>query len=148
MKDTPLWVNDAILFGTAVLVLMYVRATNRLVRSSQHQVESLSLPAIAVWEADHDHLDLINIGNGPAVAIEWRFKDRGTPPVFSESLNPVGALSFLEVHTRRSVGLQQSSLVNRELHCLYRSLSGRRYVSVSTFTEKETFETRFFPTQA
>src|ERR1700730_13246271 len=146
MKDAALWVNDAILFGTALLVSCYVIATNKLVRSSQEQVrasqeqvESQSRPAIVVKEAGNQ-FELVNIGNGPALEIEWRLKERGTAPVFAESQNPIAALSYLESRQTKFIAQQSISLVKGELHCVYRSLSGRRYLSVSTFTDKETFE--------
>jgi hypothetical protein len=93
VKDAALWFNDLILFGTGVLVLRYVVATNKLVRASQRQVEGQSLPAIVVKEKG-DKIELVNIGSGPALKIEWRFKDRGTPAVFVEPKDPIESLSF------------------------------------------------------
>lgn len=142
MNDIALWVNDAILLGTGMLVLRYVVATNKLVRASQQQVESQALPAIVVKERGKE-LELVNIGNGPALEIEWRFKDRGAAPVFVELQKPIEALSYLEQRQTTPIALESKSLVRWELHCLYRSLSGARYVSVSVFTEKGIFETNF-----
>lgn len=95
MSDAALWVNDGILLGTAVLVFAYVRATNKLVRTSQQQLESQSQPALVAAER-HSKIELVNIGTGPAIEVEWRFKDRGTTPVFTESQEPIETVSFVE----------------------------------------------------
>ena len=141
MSDAALWVNDAILLGTGILVLRYVVATNKLVRVAQRQVESQSQPAFVVAEKD-GKVQLVNIGTGPAIEVEWRFKDRGTPPVFIDSKEPIESLSYIE--NSAPIDLQSESLVKWELHCLYRSISGARYVSVSAFNENGIFATRFY----
>lgn len=143
MTDAALWINDAILLATGILIWRYVAATSRLVKTSQDQVEGLSRPALVIQEAGGDQLRLVNIGSGPAVGIEWRFKDRPTAAVFSESHEPAGALSYLEQRQTQDMPFKEVVIVNREMHCLYRSISGQRYVSVSKFTEKGTFETEF-----
>ena len=156
MKDAALWLNDAILLGTLILVWRYVAATNKLVKNSQQQlktsediirisqqqVESQSLPALVVKEVG-EGIDLVNIGNGPAMTIECRRKTSGSVPVFSESGDPGDAYSYLEARVAKSTRFRPHMLVGMELHCLYRSISGRRYVSVSRFTEKGIFETHF-----
>jgi hypothetical protein len=144
MKDFALWVNDAILLATGVLIWRYVRATSRLVKTSQDQVEGLSRPALVIQEAGGNRLTLVNIGNGPALGIEWRFKDRDSSAVFFESGEPVEALSYLEQRQTKAMSFEERTLVNREMHCLYRSISGQRYLSVSKFTAKGIFETEFY----
>lgn len=143
--------QDVILLLTAGLIAGYLWETRKLrivgqqqVAISQQQVESQYIPAVVVVEVS-DQIGLANIGNGPALSIEWRVKDRGTKPVFSETEDPGDdILTYLEADGKaKSTFLRRGVLVNRELHCLYRSISGRRYVSVSTFTAKGGFETYF-----
>jgi hypothetical protein len=156
MRDVALWLNDAILLGTAFLVWRYVAATNKLVSSSQEQLktaeklihisqrqlEGQSRPALIIQEGASG-LRLVNLGNGPALGIEWRFKAPSSGPVFSEPSAPVDALSYLEEHQAKDMAFLPGSLVHKELHCLYRSVSDHHYISVSRFTEKGTFETEF-----
>ena len=125
-----------------MLVSCYVVATSKLVRSSQEQIESQSRPAIVVKEKG-EQLELVNIGNGPALQIEWQLKPSGTAPTFSESQKPIEALSYLEDGQTNFIAVKGITLTVKELHCLYRSLSGMRYVSVSAFTEKGTYDTQF-----
>ena len=143
IQDLALWFNDAILLGTGLLVLRYVVATNKLVRTSQQQLESQSRPAIVVKEKG-DKVELVNIGNGPAIEIEWRFEDRGTQPIFTNNpKEPIESLAYLEQQQTAHTGLDERSLVQWELHCLYRSISGARYASVSAFTDNGIFVTCF-----
>lgn len=150
MKDVALWVNDAVLLGTAILVARYVAATHKLViasreqvRISQQQVESLSLPAVVVQESG-DQINLVNIGNGPAMSLEWHFKDTGSALMFFDDDDPIDdPLPYLLAGKTQDLSFRRGALVTRELHCTYRSLSGRRYVSVSRFSKKGMVETEF-----
>jgi hypothetical protein len=46
-NSLPLWIQDALLLASAVLVWLYVRATNKLVEIGQHQIEKTNLLAEA-----------------------------------------------------------------------------------------------------
>jgi hypothetical protein len=136
--------QDVILLLTAGLIAGYLWETRKLRIVGQQQVEAQYLPAVVV-RGESGQICLLNIGNGPALGIEWRLKDPGTKPVFSESTMPGDhILSYLEADGKpKTTFLEPALLVNRELHCLYRSISGQQYVSVSTFTAKGGFETYF-----
>jgi hypothetical protein len=82
---------------------------------------------------------LMNIGNRPALGNECRLKAQDSAPIFSESTEPRHALAYLEAHFPKDTDFKQQMLVGKELHCLYRSLSGQRYLSVTTFMGKGTF---------
>jgi hypothetical protein len=75
MKDVALWINDAILLGTAILVWRYVVATNKLVQNSQQQIHAAqgqieSQAKLAVTaRSQGGTIWLVNMGNGPAVYI-------------------------------------------------------------------------------
>jgi hypothetical protein len=126
MQDLALWTNDVTLIATGVLVVRYVIATNRLVRTAQLQLESQSRPALAVKERG-GKVELVNIGNWPAIEIEWRLKDRGTPPTFAkDAKQPIESLAYIEQQQIAHTDLDEESLVRWELHCLYRSLSGAK----------------------
>lgn len=145
MKDIALWLNDVIVLATGVMVWRYVKATTRLVQISEAQLESQTIPVIIADQTAVGTVQLVNIGRGPAIVVEFRLKPPGIAPEFHEGDGQVDCFSFLQAReTRKILGFDMNAFGNRELHCAYRSISGQRYASVNKFTEKGIFETKFY----
>jgi len=149
--DIALWINNTILAGTGILVWRYVRASDKLVRSSQEQIENQWKPAIVLKEIwlnpEEPGLQLFNIGKGPALNVQCWLKKLEAAPDFGDEVPRDQAFSFLLTGSQPTLTeFSVNQLVGHALHCRYRSISGRKYTSVSAFTERgTTVETSFYP---
>jgi hypothetical protein len=75
------WATFAISVVTLVFLIRYVRATDVIARQATLQVESLARPAIIVKVADRvdDDPIILNVGNGPAIEIDWKIERHVIP---------------------------------------------------------------------
>ena len=122
---------------TLVYLIKYVSATDIIARQSVQQVEATFRPAIVAITDPRDGLDgvpkLVNIGKGPAMEIEW----------FLSSLQNIkGTISYLETTRPEPYDLRAFSNMKPFFHpserlpaivCTYKSISGARYSSTSTY---------------
>jgi len=132
----------------AVLVWLYWRETKRLRLSAEAQVESSSLPAIvAKLDEASGNPVLFNIGNGPAIELDWSVSDVA---------DPKGTFSYLEPHRPTGdfcpqhifFGLVQARYAVNcvvDINCTYRSLSGKTYSSRSVYDPRHHRFTTTFP---
>jgi hypothetical protein len=163
-------VQDVLLLASAVLVAWYLYETRKmrraaeaqvtesqaLVKASREQLEAQAKPALIARLQQNSHVvELINIGSGPALHVEFMTVPRGSSK--GENITGLGFdhIAFLEpkqtqlTHVRSrepdvpgTVFLDSSS---RSLRCEYRSLSGCVYFSVFDFDHVGNFveDTRF-----
>jgi hypothetical protein len=143
-------VQDCLLLASAVLIACYLYETRKMRKAGEAQVEAAFRPAVIVWHAGslESSPTLENIGNGPAMEVSWALSDSD----FS------GNVAFLQKDRREHLGIPgmkpfyeagaraessgRSSLVS--IKCSYRSLSGKRYFSTSTFSpDSSRFVTTF-----
>ncbi len=127
-------VSLAISAATLYFLVKYVQATNVIARQSVQQVEATFRPAlVAVAGASTaDWPRLVNIGNGPAMEIEWHLSTM-------QALS--GTITYLEVdrgpyflHQFSGMKpLYQPTPTLPAIICNYKSISGARYCSTSTF---------------
>jgi hypothetical protein len=119
---------------TLYYLIKYVQATDIIARQSVQQVEAAFRPALValVPLSVDDSPKIVNIGNGPAMEIEWHLSTM-------ESL--CGTISYLEVNSA-SYSLQKVSGMKQFYHsspslpaiiCNYKSISGAGYRSTSTY---------------
>jgi hypothetical protein len=120
------------------------RAAEKQIKVSQEQLEAQAKPALIARLQQNSHVvELINIGSGPALHIEFMTVPRGSKS--REGITGLGydRIAFIEpkqtqlTHVRSrepdvpgTFFLDSSS---RSLRCEYRSLSGRVYFSVFDF---------------
>ena len=118
------------------------------VRTSQRQIESQSKPAIVVKESpatlDTSVLQLVNIGNGPALNVDCWLKVPGLDVDFDEKAPPNESLPYLEQRQVQDSEISNHVLASHVIHCRYQSISGARYASVSYFTNKEVINSAFY----
>jgi len=129
-------VQTVLLAINAGLFWWYLRETKSLRLAAEEQVESSSLPAIvAKFEETSGRPVLFNIGNGPAIELEWSVSDVA---------DLKGTFSYLEPHRPTSDLCAQSvffavaearNAVDRavDIKCKYRSLSGKTYYSRNVY---------------
>lgn len=125
-------------------------AAERQVEVGLQQLEAQTKPALIARLPENSQLvELVNIGNGPALHLEFMSVPRGS--IDRQNLTGLGfdRIAFLEpkqtrvlhVRTREpevpaTAWLDSSS---RSLRCEYRSLSGRTYFSVFDFDHAGNF---------
>jgi hypothetical protein len=133
-------VQDFLLLASAFLIAWYLCETRKMRKAAEAQVEAAFRPSVIVWHVGslESSPTLENIGNGPAMEVSWALSDSD----FS------GNVAFLQQDHREYLGIPgmkpvyeagsraessgRSSLVF--IKCSYRSLSGKRYFSTSTFS--------------
>lgn len=133
---------------TMAYLIKYVRATDIIAKQSVQQVEATFRPAIVAFADPRGGLDdvpkLENIGNGPAMEIEW----------FLSSLQNIkGTIFYLETtrpepcHLRALSDMKpffQPSEKLPAIICTYKSISGAKYSSTSTYdVNSRVFSTTF-----
>lgn len=133
-----------VLIVTACFVYRYLKETEKLRLAAQAQVEATFRPAIiaiADGSLDRDP-KLENIGNGPAVEVEWflvRGSLKGTLPIMLTHKPvdlPFGGAKLLFL----AAGNESIATIQ----CSYRSLSGHRYSSACTYNcDRSEFITTF-----
>lgn len=140
-----LWVQNALLLVNVAVVWWYVAETIKirkaseqqtaksqlLVEAAQEQMESQSRPAVVARFNGTIHLT--NIGNGPAIYIELARVAQNAEPDFNlGAIEPGRVVSHLAANNGvdTSIGVNWLAHPEPSLQCRYRSLSGRRYISV------------------
>jgi hypothetical protein len=157
MSATTDWIQVGLLALNAGLIAWYLHETRRTrlaaetqVKVGQQQLEAQTKPALIARLLEDSHIvELVNIGNGPALHLEFMSVPRGS--IARQNLMGLGfdRIVFLEpkqtrvlkVRTREpeittTFWLDSSS---RSLRCEYRSLSGRAYFSVFDFDNTGNF---------
>ncbi len=128
------------------------RISHELVKAANEQSEGLSRPAVvaAKLRADADPslstrskrrymLTLKNIGNGPALSVQWGIQEQSSEAPDSNSFLS-GELPYIEPSQREDVEeyreLPADRLTNVKcfVECDYQGLSGDRYRSVTELT--------------
>jgi hypothetical protein len=164
MNAATEWLQVGLLTVNAGLFVRYLHETTQMRRAAetqikvaQEQLEAQAKPALIARVQQNSHIvELINIGNGPALHLEFMSVPRGSSK--RETFTGLGStnhIAFIEpkqmqlTHVRSrepdvpgTVFLDSSS---RSLRCEYRSLSGRVYFSVFDFDHAGNFveDTRF-----
>jgi len=128
------------------------RISHELVKAANEQSEGLSRPAVAAAKLSADvdpslskagryryTLTLENIGNGPALSVQWGIQEQlGEAPELDPFLS--GELPFINPHQREEVReyreLPADRLTNVKclVECDYQGLSGTKYRSVTELT--------------
>jgi hypothetical protein len=121
---------------TLAFLIKYVRATEIIAKQSIQQVEATFRPAIVAVEGSRGLDDLprlVNIGQGPAIEVEW---------YLSTMANIHGTIPYLEPDRTDAYPLQQfadmrpffqPSATLPAIICNYKSISGMNYSSASTY---------------
>ena len=116
-------------------LVKYVRYTRLISQEATRQTETAFKPAIiAIHGATTDtNGRLRNVGNGPAIDVEWQITNTKHKGRFScleagtdsEEMHPSNLKAFTN-------GAMQSPSQNEvAITCFYKSISGKRYASVS-----------------
>ncbi len=156
-SSIPFWTAVAALAGvsqvlvlivTALFVWRYLKETEKLRLAAQAQVEATFRPAVVALSGGslESNPKLENIGNGPAMNLEWFLVDgelKGKLPIMRmhkpEEL-PFGGVRPL-YNAASAMGRNQTTAT---IECSYRSLSGHRYTSTCTYNcERFHFITTF-----
>jgi len=124
--------------ATLVYLIKYVRATDVIAKQSVQQVEATFRPAIVAVTDPRDGLGgvpkLVNIGKGPAMEVEWFLSAlqniRGTIP-YLETTRPSGPYSLQAFSDMKPLFHPSDKLP--AIVCTYKSISGARYSSTSTY---------------
>ena len=129
-------------------LVKYVGYTRAIAQEATRQTETAFKPAIIVLRAANTeaHARLRNVGNGPAMDVEWQITNTKYKGRFScleagtdsEEMHP----SNLKALTN---GAMQSPSQNEvAIKCSYKSISGKKYTSVSEHDlESGRFDTTF-----
>ncbi len=136
---------------TLIFLVRYVRATKgienaaneqtngtqNLVKAANEQSEGLSKPAVAATQiqraqAEAFILHVKNIGNGPALAVQWKLEvnpDAADQPICE------GHVAYMEAGQPREIWARvqraPKELMGYRVRCTYRSLADSRYVATS-----------------
>lgn len=136
---------------TLVFLIKYVRATVGIEKAANEQSEGLSKPAVTVYcrvpnptveavlkgisfgEIVGPDLEMVNIGNGPALQLHWSLTWK------SQRQNGLGGsqngfVPFLSPGDKFATTISRNLLGQDNLcsvRCSYRGLSGAEYVSVA-----------------
>lgn len=101
----------------------------RQARLAAEQVEGASRPVLALG-GDALHLAWVNIGNGPALNIQWWvWPEEQEGPGSLEA--PAGRIGFIEARQSTAVPYAPAFLINprRKMICRYKSVGGATYRS-------------------
>jgi hypothetical protein len=133
-------VQDFLLLASAILIAWYLFETQKMRKAAEAQVETAFRPAVIVRHVGslESPPTLENIGNGPAIEVSWALSDSDLSGKIQllqldhqEQMGMPGMKPVYEAGSRaQSSG--RSDLVC--IKCSYRSLSGKRYFSTSTFS--------------
>lgn len=125
-----------LLIVNIILLWCYVKSTRGIekaaaqqAKTSADQVEGSSRPVLVV-AGDALHLALANIGNGPALNIQWWVwpEQQGWPGSLEA---PAGRIGFIEADKSRELPHAPDFLINppRTILCRYQSVGGIMYRS-------------------
>ena len=128
-----------------------VEETRKLVYAERRQLEAQIKPAVVArmkWASQQQLVELVNIGNGPALDVKLSAVGRGSVEQWDDVNEPFGRellLAFIERGGDRETGIRTrpvqrivgavSVLGERGLRCEYRSLSGRTYSTIVDFDQ-------------
>ena len=121
------------LFLSAVYARRYVDRTKELIaaaaeqaRISTDQIEGQSRPVLVIRATTK--VELVNVGNGPALNVEWwPWPEHEGPPLPARNA-PSGRIPFIEPGAARDVlDLDWIMRRNSKLVIWYKSCSGREY---------------------
>jgi hypothetical protein len=117
------------------------QASRELVKAANEQSEGLSKPVIFARSTDRQgsflNIHLVNIGTGPAIEIGGFILEKpGSSP--ENQLHFQSLVPYLEAHEdngTRVTGAAPGQL-KRTGQCSYRSISGRKYVSLTELDDR------------
>jgi hypothetical protein len=156
MSEVTNWAQVILLTGNLGLVAWYLsetakmrRAAEQQVDASQRQLEAQTKPALTARLQENTHLvELVNIGSGPALHLEFWAVPKGSTSREGGSGVGFDRIVFLEPRQTQILHVATSKpdlpatfpLQSHchSLRCEYRSLSGRVYFSVFDFNERGT----------
>jgi hypothetical protein len=128
-----------ILLVSAILILWYLVETRRMRIAAERQVEASFRPALIVThDGSRTSLpQLHNIGLGPAMEVTWTARSSKLghkfPYLLPNQKQPLCDVSALfdvgAFNVASEIGPEDGTVV---IECNYRSLSGKRYASMST----------------
>jgi hypothetical protein len=126
--------------------LEQVEETKKLVFAERRQTEAQIKPAVVArmkWAGQQQLVELMNIGNGPALDVKLSAMGRGSVERWDDVNEPFARelpLAFIERGADRETGIrirpvqglvgEVPVLGERSLRCEYRSLSGRTYSTI------------------
>jgi hypothetical protein len=139
------WAQLFVLAVTAFLVWRYVRSTEEIKRAAIRQaaltgdqIEAMSRPVVVPRNIGNQ-LHLTNVGSGPALRVEWWLRPKSEPFAAPDRIDPDkrvdpdGEMDLIEAKGQRAMmGARDFPKVlgnNLKVICLYRSISGRTYLS-------------------
>jgi hypothetical protein len=160
MSTTTDWIQTGLLLVNAGLIAWYLRETIKLrhaaekqVEVGQEELEGHAKPALIArpWEKNSQLMELVNIGSGPALHLEFLSVPRKSTT--RELVSGVGfdRIAYLESQQTRVINVRTREpeipgrntyfldSSSRSLRCEYRSLSGRVYFSVFDFDHTGNF---------
>jgi len=141
-------VQDILLVLNALLIAWYLYETRKIRRAAQEQAESASRPAIVVKNSDGTLSApmLENIGNGPAIEVEWSLPNSSFAGVISYMRpNTHEILPMEDIKPVYEAGSQVSPNA-ASIECSYRSLAGWEYSSSNAYDENRgRYSTTFSP---
>ena len=163
MRDLIQWLQLGVLSVNVALIAWYLhetikmrRAAEKQVAVSRQQLEGAAKPALIARLQENSHVvELVNIGSGPALHLEFMTVPKGS--VSKEGITGLGydRIAFLESKQTRVTHVRSREpdipgtffldSSSRSLRCEYRSLSGCVYFSVFSFDHTGNFveDTRF-----
>jgi hypothetical protein len=113
------------------------------------QLEGSSRPVLVMRNATALNLELANVGNGPALNIQWWiWPEEGAPGSFEA---PTGRIGFIAVGTSEALPEGPMALQHptRKIWCRYSSVGGSIYISECLLkrnvTNKVWYEVQFYP---
>lgn len=148
MSATIGWIQSGLLLLNAILVYMYLRATEKIASTnqkqlnvSQEQLEAQFKPTVVACVNGSLAVELRNIGSGPALHLDLSIVPRGSLDGSLKTGLGYDKIEFLEpkqqqVTRTRTVptsGHSAETVNGRSLRCEYKSLSGRSYFTVFDF---------------
>jgi hypothetical protein len=118
-------------------------------RFAADQLEGSFRPVLVMRNATALNLELANVGNGPALNIQWwLWPEEGAPGSFE---SPSGRLGFIAVGTSEALPEGPMALQHptRKIWCRYSSISGTIYISECFLKRNDTnkvwYEVKFYP---
>lgn len=137
-----------VLVANVILFLKYLRATNKIKDASIDQSEGLSKPVITLRRQDSaptdleimdeglltkiaSPIELVNIGNGPALNIKWEILRDPSNALINGFASYIEPGKSVATHLQRHVAFRADHPMTMQVKCTYHSLSRAEYVSMT-----------------
>lgn len=128
-------VANVLLLANAILVWFYLQETKQIKQASLDQLEGQIKPVL-VPRVNGTQISLVNVGRGPALHVEYWFREVKDAVSVQTTEPPDGVFGYVsrvqEQILQVGIGLMQGSNA-KKLYCRYRSGSRKNYLTSASY---------------